>query len=91
MPRQRTHHKRTVYVFPKNFPLSLKAFKDASGLTWKEIARRLGTNALTLRRWRAGVQPSSPHLLALLDLAGELNLAYLLPTVGGRRDQHLVG
>lgn len=45
-----------------------------------ELARRLGTSPLTLRRWtRHGVQPSAHYLLALQDLAEELGLAHLLP------------
>ena len=43
------------------------------------MARRLGTNTLTLRRWRAGTRPNALHLLALLYLAEELKLAHLLP------------
>ena len=46
----------------------------------EEIALRIGTTALTLRRWRDGTQPTSLHLLALMDLAHELNLSHLLPT-----------
>ena len=79
MPRQRINYRRTIHHFPNDFPRSLERFKDASGLTWGEMARRLGTNTLTLRRWRAGTRPNALHLLALLDLAEELKLAHLLP------------
>ena len=79
MPRQRINYRRTIHHFPNDFPRSLERFKDASGLTWGEMARRLGTNTLTLRRWRAGTRPNALHLLALLDLAEELTLAHLLP------------
>ena len=85
MPRQRTHHRKVVYHFPKDFPQRLEQFKNASGLTWSEIGRRLGTNALTLRRWRGGMQPTLRYYLALVELAQELRLAHLLPT-GNRRD-----
>ena len=70
MPRQRTHHSRTTSLFP----LPLVRFKEASGLSWAELARRLGTDPLTLRRWRSGVRPNSRHLLALLDLAEGMEL-----------------
>ena len=85
MPRQRTAHRKTVRVFPDNFPQRLERFKDASGLTWSEIGRRLGTNALTIRRWRAGTQPNITHFFALTELAEELDLTHLLPTGRTRR------
>ncbi len=52
--------------------------KEASGLTWSELARRLGTNPLTLRRWRQGTRPNALHLLALLEVAASLDLPDLL-------------
>ena len=54
MPRQHTRHSRIVYVFPDDFPRRLERFKEESGLTWAEIARRLGTSTLNLRRWKDG-------------------------------------
>jgi len=79
MPRQKLPHERGLYEFPDDFPQCLERFKEASGLSWSELARRLGTSTLTLRRWLNGVQPSSRYLLALQDLAEELGLAHLLP------------
>ena len=66
MPRQRINYRRTVHRFPDEFLQALERFKDASGLTWGEMSRRLGTNTLTLRRWRSGTRPNALHLLALL-------------------------
>ena len=77
MPRQHTHHGRMVYVFPEDFPERLVRFKEESGLSWAEIARRLGTSDLNLRRWKDGVRPHWRHLVALLELAEELGLAHL--------------
>ncbi|MXZ87240.1 MAG: hypothetical protein F4081_04285 [Dehalococcoidia bacterium] len=74
---------REVHIFPEDFPQGLERLKEASGLTWTELARRLGTNSLTLRRWRSGVRPNALHLLALQDLAASLDLAHLLPVVRG--------
>ena len=79
MPRQKTRHRRGYYEFPDDFPQCLLRLKEASGLSWSELARLLGTSPLTLRRWLAGVQPTSHYLLALQDLAEELNLGHLLP------------
>ncbi len=51
MPRQRIHHSRETYGFPDDFPRRLKRFKEESGLSWAEIARRLGTYPHTAKRW----------------------------------------
>ena len=77
MPRHRTHNSRMVYVFPDDFPQRLERFKEESGLSWAEIARRVGTSDLNLRRWRDGVRPHWRHLAALLELAEDLGLAHL--------------
>ena len=77
MPRQHTHHSRTVYVFPDDFPRRLERFKEESGLSWAELARRLGTSALNLKRWKDGVRPILRHQMALLELAHDLGLGHL--------------
>ena len=79
MPRQRTHHSRITHVFPDDFPQRLVRFKAESGLSWVEIARRLGTYPYTVNRWwKEGVRPHFRHLMALLELAEALGLAHLL-------------
>ena len=78
MPRQRTRHRRAVRSYLDGFPESLERLKEATGLSWAELARRIGTDTLTLRRWRGGVRPNSQHLLALMDLAGEMDLSDIL-------------
>ncbi len=78
MPRQQTRHNRIVYVFPDDFPQRLERFKEESGLSWAELARRLGTYPYTVDRWRnQGVRPHFRHLMALLDLAEDLGLLHL--------------
>ncbi len=59
-------------------PRSTVAFQRESGLTWAEIARRVGTPDLNVRRWREGVRPHWRRLAALLALAEDLRLARLL-------------
>ena len=79
MPRQRIDHSRTIYVFPDDFPQRLVRFKEESGLSWAEIARRLRTYPYTVKRWcKKGVRPHYRHLMALLELAEDLGLAHLL-------------
>lgn len=86
MPRKRTRSSRTVYVLTGDFPQGIERFKKASGLTWADIARRLGTSPLNLWRWRhRGVQPNMHHLLALQGLADSMDLGHLLPTARVRR------
>ena len=78
MPRQRIEYSRISYAFPEDFPQRLERFKKESGLSWAEIARRLGTYPHTLWRWKnVGVRPSAEHMMALLDLADELKLVHL--------------
>ena len=78
MPRQRTHHSRVTYDFPDDFPHRLERFKGESGLSWAEIARRLGTYPYTVRRWwKKEMRPSTRHMMALLLLADSLGLAHL--------------
>ena len=69
MPRQRIHHTRETYDFPDDFPERLKRFQEESGLSWAEIARRLGTYRPTVWRWAEGrVRPNFRHMKAPQDL-----------------------
>ena len=78
MPRQHTNYIRNTYVFPENFPERLERFREESGLSWAEIARRLGIYPHTIWRWRmAGIRPNTEHMLALLELADEMGLGHL--------------
>ena len=78
MPKQRTYYSLRTHVFPDDFPQRLERFKVESGLSWAEIARRLGTYPLTIRRWRyKGVQPNLAHQTALFYLADDLGLGHI--------------
>ena len=85
MPRRRARPRRAAYVYPNDFAQSLERIKEASGLTWAELARELGTTTLNVWRWRKGVRPNAHHLLALQDLARRLDLERLLPRARIRR------
>lgn len=78
MPRQRTRYPRVTYVFPGDFAQCLERFKGAAGLSSSELARRIGTTPLTVRRWGTGARPSFRNLMALLELADEMGLGHLL-------------
>ena len=78
MPRQRTNYFREPFAFPDDFPERLVRFQEASGLSWAEIARRIGTYPHTVWRWKEGLgRPNAQHLMALLDLADSLGLRHL--------------
>ena len=78
MPRQRVNYNRTTYDFPNDFPERLVRFKEESGLSWSEIARRIGTYRYTVGRWQKGVgRPNMEHTMALLKLAEDLGLAHI--------------
>ena len=78
MLRPHTYYSRRTHEFPDDFPQRLERFKVESGLPWAEIARRLGTYPLTIRRWRyKGVRPNLAHQVALLDLADDLGLGHI--------------
>ena len=83
MPRQRTRYPRPAHVLPDDFPKRLERFKEVSGLSWRELARRLRISSVTLWRWRKGVKPHPRLLKALHDLADELGLLSILTTVVG--------
>ena len=89
MARQRKPYRREAHVFPEDFPRKLEQLKEASALTLSELARRLCTNPLTLRRWCQGARPNALHLLALLKFAPSLNLLHLvaLPDVQRRNEE----
>ena len=78
MPRQRVHHGGSVYVFPEGFPERLRRFQRESGLSWSEIARRIGTYRHTVSRWKEGLgHPNLQHRRALMELAEALASATL--------------
>ncbi len=78
MPRQRIPHSRRTHDFPADFPERLVRFKEASGLSWAELRRRLGVDPETIRRWRdKGVLPCTQNYLALLAVADSFGLRHL--------------
>ena len=78
MPRQRNNYRRRTYDFPADFPERLVRFQEESGLSWSEIARRLGTYRHTVWRWAEGrVRPNYQHRKALMELAESLGLGHI--------------
>ena len=78
MPRVRTQHTRVTHDLTEDFPERLKRFKEESGLSWSEIARRIGTYPHTVWRWTQGrTRPNTQHMMALLELADDLGLGHI--------------
>ena len=78
MPRQHIDCRIQTYDFPDDFTERLKRFQKESGLSWSEIARRVGTYRHTVFRWMNGSRrPNTEHMMALLDLAEGLGLAHI--------------
>ena len=83
MPRHRTHHSTITYFFPQEFPQHLVRLKEESGLSWAEIARRIGTDRHKVWRWKEGrVRPNDQHGKAPLELADSMGLGHMLTGAG---------
>ena len=75
MGTQQRVHRPFECVLPADFPERLVRFKEASGMTWRSLARLLGVSPYRLRQWRKmGVAPSPAHLFLLLTLAEGMGL-----------------
>ncbi len=61
-------------TLPDDFRYRLVRFKEASGLSWRALAKELEVNPYRLREWRRGITPSTPHLVHLLGLAEQIGL-----------------
>ena len=76
---------------PEDFGTGLKAFKEATGLTWEGLAACLGVDLRQLLRWREGTKPNWKGTCALIKLAAHIpggfytlfGVQHILPPVGG--------
>ena len=59
-------------VLPEDFPKRIVRLKEASGLSWRGMARALGVDPKQLRRWRRGVEPAGGAMLSLLRFASRV-------------------
>lgn len=79
MGTQRMAHRPFEFEFPPDFGERLTRFKEASGLSWRAIARMLGVSPSRLRQWRnKGVLPSLDHFCLLLLIAERMGLREIL-------------
>lgn len=70
--RPRAHLYVDSTFLPEDFPAVLELVKEASGLTWDELANVLGVDPRQLQRWRSGTKPSGDGLYALMQLAAQI-------------------
>ena len=59
-------------VLPKDFPQRLERLKEASGLTWRGMARAIGIDHKLLLYWRRGGGPSGGSMLSLFRFANRV-------------------
>ena len=79
---------RDTYEFAEDFPERLKRFQMESGLSWSEIARRIGTYRSTVSRWKRGEgRPNMKHMMALLELAESLGLRHIFDGGAGTSER----
>ena len=56
----------------------MERFKEASGFSWRGLARKLCIDIRLVKRWRKGARPDSANLVALFSLAAGMGLLHLL-------------
>ncbi len=70
---------------PEDFHQRLERLRNAAGISWRGLARRLRVSVRSVRRWKAGMQPSPGHLFSLFTTAEEMGLLHIL--LHGAQDQ----
>ena len=59
-------------ALPQDFPKRLERLKEASGLSWRGMARAIGGEYKLLLTWRNGAVPSGGAYHALVRFAGRV-------------------
>ena len=72
---QQRIYRPVEYDLPPDFPERLELFKEASGLSWRELSRLLGVSLHRLRQWRnKAVSPNPANLFLLMTIADVIGL-----------------
>ena len=87
MGRQQWVYRLEPSRFPEDFPERLERFKEASGLSWRGLARELRVDIRQLRRWKRGTRPDPGHLVAMFGLAARMGLLHLLLPEAGKQER----
>ena len=56
-------------LLPEDFPARLESFREASGLSWGELAARLGVETYRVKSLRRGALPGDSMMANLMHLA----------------------
>ena len=59
-------------VLPDDFGQRLERLKEASGLSWRGLARALGADPKQLARWRKGVEPCGGAMHSIHHFASRM-------------------
>ena len=59
-------------VLPQDFIQRLERLKEASGLSWRGLARALGVDPKQLARWRKGVEPCGGAMHSIFRFAARM-------------------
>ena len=59
-------------VLPEDFGQRLERLKEASGLSWRGMAKALGVDPKQLFRWRKGVEPCGGAMHSIFRFASRL-------------------
>ncbi len=59
-------------VLSQDFPKRLERLKEASGLSWRGMAKALGVDPKQLLRWRKGVEPCGGAMHSIFRFASRL-------------------
>ena len=82
-PEQREGRQRVMQVrvpttrtsgsaFPKDFPQHLELFREEAGMSWRELAKRVGVRYGRLMCWRRGTVPKGGALHSLFRVASTM-------------------
>ena len=86
MGRQRYVYRRERSELPGDFPQRLERLKEATGLSWRGLARTLRTDPRVIRRWKNGTRPDPGNLYSLFSMAAGMGLLHLLLPEAGSRE-----
>ena len=62
--------------FPDDFGRRLERLKELAGVSWRELAGRIGVTERGMLKWRRGAPPSGAYLWSIIELARDVPGGY---------------
>ena len=59
-------------LFPRDYGERLERLREMSGLSWEELAQRLGVDDARVMEWRKGLVPSGGEVSDMMHLASSV-------------------